>query len=237
MTTMPSVVVLAGGLGTRLRPVTTTIPKSLVEVAGRPFIEHQLELFARRGIRDAIFCIGYHGQQIEEHIGDGRKFGLSVRYCYDGSKLRGTGGAVSRALAMAGDEFLVTYGDSYLDIDYGEVVSAFRASEAPALMTVFNNDDSFDRSNVEFKNGRIVCYDKKNRTPEMRYIDYGLLAMSPLAFAGWENVETFDLADLLGPLAARGQLAGFEVKTRFYEAGSLSGIADLAAHLDTLSKA
>lgn len=231
MAMMPPVAVLAGGLGTRLHPITTVIPKNLIEVAGRPYVAHQLELFFRRGIRDVVFCVGHLGTQIEEYLKDGREFGLKIRYSYDGDKLRGTGGAIVRAIPMLGEEFFVTYGDSYLDIPYDEVVDAFRASGAPALMSVFRNDNSWDKSNVEFRDGRIIVYDKKNRTAAMRHIDYGLLVMSPAAFSGWEAIENFDLAELLGPMAKAGRLAGFETTTRFYETGSQSGIADLEAVL------
>lgn len=231
MANLPPVAVLAGGLGTRLHPITTVIPKNLIEIAGRPYVAHQLELFVRRGISDVVFCVGHLGDQIEDYLKDGSDFGLRVRFSYDGDKLRGTGGAIVRALPMLGDTFLVTYGDSYLDIPYDEVVDAFRKSSAPALMTVFRNDNSWDKSNVEFCDGRIVVYDKKQRTDRMRHIDYGLLVMSPAAFSGWESVENFDLADLLSPMAAEGRLAGFETTTRFYETGSRSGIADLEAIL------
>lgn len=236
MIDMPPIAVLAGGLGTRLRPVTTTIPKSLVDVAGRPFIAHQLDLFARRGIREAVFCVGHLGDQIEGYVHDGRRFGVKVRFSHDGDCLRGTGGAIQHALPLLGDEFLVTYGDSYLDIAYDRVVEAFRTSRAPALMTVFKNEDNWDKSNVEFEHDRILVYDKKNRTPRMQHIDYGLLVMSPAAFVSCGTRASFDLAELLGPMADAGSLAGFETTTRFYETGSQSGIADLTSHLQSLAK-
>jgi NDP-sugar pyrophosphorylase family protein len=224
---MPPVAVLAGGLGTRLRPITSLVPKNLILIAGRPFVAHQLELFARRGIRDVVFCVGHLGDQVEDYVKDGREFGLRVRYSRDGDKLRGTGGAIVQALPMLGQMFLVTYGDSYLDIAYDEVVDAFRVSGALALMTVFRNENSWDASNVEFSNRRIIAYDKKNRTEKMQHIDYGLLAMRSSAFSFWMSVETFDLADVLTPMASAGELAGFETGVRFYEAGSETGIADL----------
>jgi N-acetyl-alpha-D-muramate 1-phosphate uridylyltransferase len=234
MVAMPPIAVLAGGLGTRLHPITETIPKSLVEVAGQPFVSHQLELFARRGIRDVVFCIGFLGEQLEDFVGDGARFGVSVRYSRDGDRLLGTGGAVRHALPMLGEEFLVTYGDSYLDIPYTEMVQAFRAAGAAALMTVYRNDNRWDTSNVEYVDGRVIAYDKTSRTSRMRHIDYGLLAMTPAAFSGWENRDTFDLSALLGPLAASDKLAGYETTTRFFETGSHSGIADLTAHLTAL---
>ncbi len=227
---IPPIAIIAGGLGTRLYPVTATIPKSLVEVAGEPFVAHQLRLLARRGVSRVVFCVGHYGDQIEAVIGDGRAYGLSVQWSYDGDKLLGTGGAVRKALPLLGPDFLVTYGDSYLDIPYAPIVAAFRSSGVPALMTVFRNADAWDSSNVEFSGGRIVRYDKVNKVPSMRHIDYGLLAMTAASFAR-QTDGPFDLSVLLGRLVEEGQLAGFETTQRFYETGSHQGIEELAAHL------
>src|SRR5687767_1066315 len=168
------VALLAGGLATRLRPITETIPKAMVEVAGRPFIDHQLDLLRRNGIRRVVMCLGYRGRQLEEHVGDGASLGLEVRYAYDGEKLMGTGGAVRRALDLLGDVFWVMYGDSYMDIDYPAVLEHFDRSGADGLMTVLRNENRWDTSNVVFRDGRLIRYDKKQRTPEMQYIDYGV---------------------------------------------------------------
>jgi MurNAc alpha-1-phosphate uridylyltransferase len=233
MNTMPPIAVIAGGLGTRLYPITKTIPKSLVSVGGTPFINHQLRLFARRGLRKAVFCVGHMGEQIEAHLAEHGSQGVEVLFSHEGQVLRGTGGALCQALPLLGDEFLVTYGDSYLDIDYRAVVDAFHQSRSPALMTVFRNQDCWDRSNVEYDGNRIVVYDKKNRTPRMQHIDYGLLAMRSESFEGWQNRPTFDLAELLGPMATDNCLAGSEIHQRFYEVGSQAGIADLAEYLAT----
>jgi len=234
MKTMPPIVVLAGGLGTRLYPITETAPKAMLEVASRPFIAHQLALFARHGIEKAIYCVGHLGEQIESFVGDGSRFGVDVRYSYDGDRLRGTGGAVRNALPLAGDEFLVTYGDSYLDIAYAPVVEAFRKSGTPALMTVFRNDGQWDTSNVEYQNGKIIAYEKKALTPRIQHIDYGLLVMHREVFDAWESEEPLDLSTVLGGLVEAEKLSGFETTTRFYEIGSLDGIADLDAHLNKM---
>jgi len=232
---MPPIAVLAGGLGTRLYPATTTIPKSLIEVAGTPFVVHQLKLFSWHGIHDVVFCVGHFGDQIENFVQDGSRFNLRVRYSYDGDRLRGTGGALMAALPLLGEEFLVTYGDAYLDINYNQVIDAFRASHAPALMTVYQNDDNWDKSNVELRDGLIAVYDKKNRTSEMRYIDYGLLALQRAALDDWADTEVFDLDEPLGVLAKAKRLAAFETTTRFYEVGSVTGIDDLIQHLRAIN--
>jgi NDP-sugar pyrophosphorylase family protein len=225
------VAVLAGGLATRLRPITETIPKSLVSVAGRPFIEHQLEQLSREGVRRVVLCLGHLGEMVRDLVGDGARFGLRVDYAFDGPKLLGTGGALRRALPLLEDPFFVLYGDSYLPIPFGPVAEAFLRSGKQGLMTVFRNEGSYDASNVVFADGRIRTYDKTVKLPEMRHIDYGLELLRPAAFEAFADRESFDLADLLKDLLARDQLAGYEVATRFYEIGSHAGLRELDALL------
>jgi NDP-sugar pyrophosphorylase family protein len=220
---------LAGGLATRMRPLTEKIPKSMLNVAGEPFIAHQLRLFRRRGISRVVICAGFLGEMIKAYVGDGEQFGLSVGYSFDGELLLGTGGALLKAKSQLGETFLVTYGDSWLDTDYAVVAAVFLASGRKALMTVFHNADAWDTSNVEFDGARIVAYSKQEKTPRMRFIDWGLSAVGPGAFAGWEDVERFDLADVYGGLVQRGELMGYEIKERFYEVGSHAGLAETDA--------
>jgi len=224
------VAILAGGLATRLRPLTERIPKALVEVAGRPFVDWQLELLASAGIKRVVFCVGYLGEMIEAHVGDGRRFGLEVAYSYDGPTLLGTGGALRRALHLLGEKFLVLYGDSYLPIDYAAVASAFLRSDKTGLMTVLKNEGRWDSCNVWMEGGEIRLYDKKARLPEMQHIDYGLTAFRAEVFSRC-SAETFDLAEVMHELVAKKEMAAFEVTERFYEIGSPAGIADLDAYL------
>lgn len=227
------VAILAGGLATRLRPVTEKIPKALVEVAGQPFLAHQLRLLKRAGLRKAVLCVGYRGEMIEEQFGDGASAGMELSYSFDGPALLGTGGALKKALPLLGNHFLVLYGDSYLPIDYSEPVRRFMASGHPGLMTVFRNAGQWDTSNVFFENGAIRSYTKKNPNPEMRHIDYGLGVFSAAAFSSWPDGAPFDLADVYQRLIAQGTLAGHEVTQRFYEIGSPAGLAELDALLRT----
>lgn len=221
------VAILAGGLATRLRPLTERIPKALLEVAGRPFIEHQLELLAERGVSQVVICTGYLGEMIREHVGDGRNFGLHVDYSFDGERLMGTAGALRKALPKLGRNFLVLYGDSYLPCDFRACQTKFTQSGRQALMTVYRNEERWDASNVEFADGEIRRYDKKNKTPQMRHIDYGLGVLSADAFALVPEDEPSDLAVLYQHLLARGQLAALEILERFYEIGSFQGLEDL----------
>lgn len=228
---MPPLALLAGGLATRLGALTASIPKSLIEIAGEPFVAHQLSLLAEQGIRDVVMCCGHLGSGIEEFVGDGTRFGCRVRYSFDGPTLRGTGGAILNALPLLGPRFWVMYGDSYLTTAFAPILRAFEASNKPALMTVFRNENQWGTSNVEFANGQIIRYAKQPRSPGMRHIDYGVGVYSAEAFADWPADAVFDLSALQCDLVSRGAMAGFEVTERFYETGSLSGLAETDAFL------
>ncbi len=225
------VALLAGGLATRLRPITETIPKALVEVAGRPFIVHQLALLRRHGIRRVVLCLGYRGEQVEAHLGDGSAYGLELRYSYDGDRLLGTGGAVLRAAPLLGDVFWVMYGDSYMDIDYAAVFARFQEAEVSGLMTVLHNGGRWDKSNAIFRNGRLVRYDKRQASPEMTYIDYGVALLRRDVLRRIPPGQPYDLADLYSALVAEGRMIGYEVTQRFYEIGSPAGLEQTSAYL------
>jgi N-acetyl-alpha-D-muramate 1-phosphate uridylyltransferase len=221
------VVILAGGLATRLRPLTEKVPKALLEIAGRPFLEHQIELLKRNSISEVILCVGYLGEMIKERYGTGESLGVRIRYSFDGPKLLGTGGAIKRASALLPNAFFVLYGDSYLPVDYGAVERAFQEAGKPALMTVYANADAWDTSNVWFEHGRIRLYSKRAKLPEMRFIDYGLMICSRRIFDNSPPDVPFDLADILEALSRSGELTGHEVHERFYEIGSPAGLAEL----------
>ena len=224
---MLPIAILAGGLATRLRPITETIPKALVEIAGEPFLAHQLRLLRANGYEQVVMCVGYLGEMVRDFAGDGSRFGLRVEYSFDGPALLGTAGAIRKALPLLGNEFSVIYGDSYLPCDYAAAERAFRDSGKLGLMTVYRNEGQWDTSNVEFDGARVVRYDKANRTPAMRHIDYGLGVFRREAFADMPA----DLAALYQNLVSRAELAAWESPGRFYEIGSLKGIRDLTEYL------
>jgi NDP-sugar pyrophosphorylase family protein len=228
---MLPVAILAGGLATRLRPLTETIPKSLVEINGEPFLWHQLRLLRESGVDRVVLCVSHLGEQVRDSAGDGREFGLHIEYSFDGPVLLGTAGALRRALPLLGDNFFVLYGDSYLPIDLRAVEAAFVDSGKAGLMTVYPNHGQWDTSNVEFAGGRILAYDKKARTERMRHIDYGLGAFRAAAFDRVPGEQPTDLATLYQNLLKAGELAAFEALHRFYEIGSFAGIAELSSYL------
>lgn len=230
------VAILAGGLATRLRPITETIPKALVEVAGKPFIFWQLEYLRSQGVRSVVLCVGYLGEMIEASVGNGERFGLKVSYSADGPKLLGTGGALKNALTLLGQQFFVLYGDSFLPIEFASIEKAFLESRRAALMTVFENGDRWDKSNVLIQNGELVEYNKNQPRPEMSHIDYGLGVISSQVLEKYSADQSFDLAEVYHSLSLDAQLACYEVHERFYEIGSHSGLKETEAYFLTKGK-
>lgn len=232
---MLPIAILSGGLATRLRPLTEKVPKALIEVAGRPFVDWQLELLAERGVREVVLCVGFLGEMLQAHVGDGSRYGLTVEFSNDGDLLQGTGGAIRKALPMLGSHFFVLYGDSFLPIDYEAVEQSWRTSGRSGLMTVFRNEGRWDTSNVEFREGVLIRYDKSKKSPQMGFIDYGLSILSAESFRDWKDETPLDLADILREEVRAQRMGGLEIAQRFYEIGSLAGIADLETFLDTSS--
>jgi N-acetyl-alpha-D-muramate 1-phosphate uridylyltransferase len=216
-------VILAGGRGTRLGPLTEDLPKALVDVAGRPFLEYQLELLRTGGVSEIVLCIGYLGSVVERTIGDGSRLGLSIRYSYDGPKPLGTAGAVRNALPMLGESFLVTYGDTLLTVDHSAVARAHASSGLPALMTMLENENSYAPSNAVVDGGLVVAYGKTPPPQKARWIDYGLLGVDRAAI---EHSTDVDLEPVLAKLADEMRLAAYEVDERFYEIGDEAGLAE-----------
>lgn len=231
------VAILAGGRATRLAPIAETIPKSLVDVAGKPFLARQLDYLRKQGISSVVLCVGHLGDQIKQAVGDGAAFGLHVRYSWDGPRGLGTGGALKQALPLLGGEFFVFYGDSYLPIDFRDVERDFRESGKPALMTVLRNSNQWDKSNVLFRDGLIIEYNKREPKPEMSHIDYGLGVLSASALADMPTSEAFDLADVYHDLSITARLAAHEVFERFYEVGSRHGLQEAIAFFQQTDQA
>jgi NDP-sugar pyrophosphorylase family protein len=226
-----SLVILAGGLATRLRPVTETIPKALIEINGRPFIEWQLEYLSKQNIKNIVISIGYLGEMIKEVVSAGNSFGLNIQFSFDGDELLGTGGAVKKAIPLLSDDFFIMYGDSYLPINFAEVSDFYESAKTVALMTILKNEGKWDLSNVSKVNDFEIYYDKKNRNKTMQYIDYGLSLVNKSIFNQYKNYPKFDLAELFTQLSINSKLSGYEVKERFYEIGSFNGMKEISEYL------
>lgn len=221
------VAILAGGLATRLRPITGKVPKLLIEVAGEPFFSHQLRLLKKNGLTKIVLCVGHLGEMIEAQYGNGEKWGVHIEYSYDGAKLLGTGGALIRALPKLGDLFYVLYGDSYLPVDYQAVGRSFQTGNKLACMTVFENREAYDSSNVWFEANQIRLYSKTEKLPQMHHIDYGLGVFRAAAFHHYPKNEAVDLASIQTDLSQHHEIVGYEIQERFYEIGSLDGLKEL----------
>ncbi|MDB3879122.1 sugar phosphate nucleotidyltransferase [Amylibacter sp.] len=228
---MLPVAILAGGMAKRLMPITETIPKALVQIADKPFIEHQLMLIKDQGITDVVICTGHLGEQIRKKIGSGKRFGLHIDYSEDGKNLRGTGGAIKNALKLLGDHFFVLYGDSYLPINFQDVQSSYIQCSKSALMTILKNENRWDKSNVRFERGKILEYNKHKPNPKMLHIDYGLGILSSADLLGYPTDKSFDLAEVYHSLSLRNDLAGYETQNRFYEIGSHTGLYETEKYL------
>lgn len=228
------VVVLMGGLGTRLKEFTKEKPKSLVEVEGRPFFDYQFELMRGKGFCKFVFLIGYKADMIEEHYGDGSTYGVSIQYCYDGEELLGTGGAVRRAYDYLEDDFILMYGDSFMDIDFEETLYRYEVGKKQGmqgLMTVLKNNNQFDKSNAVVRDGQLVLYDKHHVTPEMDYIDYGVCMYEKQLFAAYDAGVKFDVAQIQNALSVAGKMVAHVVTKRFYEIGSPTSLAEFQGYV------
>jgi hypothetical protein len=226
------VAILAGGLATRLYPLTEQTPKALIEIYGRPFIEWQLKLLSREGIKKVVLCVAHKSEMIRDFVGDGRKYGIEIDYSLDGDFRLGTGGAIRKALPLLGDAFMVLYGDSYLPVNYGAVKEDFCSKGKPAMMTVFQNNGAYDASNVVFDGNQVLKYAKGNDNTEMTHIDYGLSIFKSSLFERYPIASTLDLGDVCSNLSNSGLLAGHEVHERFYEIGSMQGIEDFTSYIE-----
>jgi MurNAc alpha-1-phosphate uridylyltransferase len=227
----PVTVILAGGLATRLGHLTQTKPKAMVEVAGEPFVAHQLRLLARERVKRVVMCLGYLSDQIQQFVESGSKYNLEVTYSCDGPTSLGTGGAIKKALPLLDEHFGIIYGDSYLDISFDPVYRAFLRCGKPALMTVLLNRNQWDKSNILFKDGVIELYDKDSQSEDLHHIDYGLSILSKSVFEDYPFDVPFDLASVFKNLVSKREMGGFEVHNRFYEIGTWQGLSDMETYL------
>jgi N-acetyl-alpha-D-muramate 1-phosphate uridylyltransferase len=228
---MLPVVILAGGLATRLYPVTQKIPKSLIKINGIPFISHQLSLLKAKGITRVVICVGKFGKEIESYVKNGSVWGLDIQYSYDGETLLGTGGAIKKAIPLLPDAFFIMYGDSYLDIDYSKVEHSFLDSHLSILITIYHNNGVLDKSNIQMKDGKIIKYDKISCDPEMEFIDFGLIIIKKNIFNEYPENKLFDLSILLTNGIKTGDVSPYVVYNRFFEIGSPQGILDTEEYI------
>jgi len=226
------VAILAGGLATRLMPLSEKIPKSMIRIGGKPFLEHQIDLLKRKGIRDIVLCIGYLGNQIEEYFENGEKFGVKIQYSCEGSRLLGTAGTLKNAEKLLKDEFFVMYGDSYLFLNFFAIASYFHQFDKRALMVVYKNHDRYDSSNVAIEGNLVKKYSKKEKTKEMTYIDYGVSMLRKMVLDSVPQNVPYTLEELFSPLISQKEVLAYEVKKRFYQIGSKKGLLEFKEYFE-----
>jgi MurNAc alpha-1-phosphate uridylyltransferase len=225
---MLPIAILAGGFGTRLGEISKTTPKSLIDIAGKPFVDWQIGLLKKNGYKNVVFCLSHKSKEIQEYLGNGSQFNLNIEYSLDGDKQLGTGGAIKKALPILGKNFAVIYGDSYLPIQYSDPENFFVNSQSLAVMTVYKNQNQFDKSNIDFSSGKVINYDKMDIKSSSNYIDYGLTYFNSSVFDQMPVGKAFDLSIVLKMLTQEKKLDGYEVFERFYEVGSLEGVKELS---------
>jgi MurNAc alpha-1-phosphate uridylyltransferase len=219
-------VILAGGLATRLLPLTSDLPKSMLVINGRPFLEYQLELLKDYEIKDVVLCLGYKGEQIRGYFGDGKKFGVNLSYSFDGEKLLGTAGALKKAGKLLDEKFFLMFGDSYLPFYYRKIEEFFNGMDKLSLMVVYKNQNRFDKSNIVIENGLVKVYDKNLKGENLEHIDAGLSILKKEVLHLVSEEESYDLQDLYKILVAQEEMLAYEVKQRFYEIGSFEGLQE-----------
>ena len=225
------VAILAGGLATRLRPLTAKIPKSLLQIQSKPFLEYQLDFLKRGGVKDIVLCVGYLGEQIEEYFGNGRRFGVNIKYSYDGDKLLSTAGALKNAHNLLEDTFFTIYGDSYLFLDFSVIMSYFKSQDKLALMTVYKNYNRYDKSNTVIAGNLVKYYSKKEKTEGMVYIEYGANIFKKEVLEFIPEGQLYALEALFPRLIAQEELLAYEVSKRFYQIGSPEGLEEFKRYI------
>ena len=225
------IAILAGGLATRLQLLTERIPKSMIMIEGKPFLQYQLEFLKKGGITNIVLCVGYLSEQIETYFGDGKRFGVNIRYSKEGERLLGTAGALKNAENLLEEEFFVMYGDSYLFLNFKEILLHFQKFNKSALMVVYKNHDKYDKSNVVVKNGMVKKYDKKHKTKDMIYIDYGVSILRKKVLDMIPRNEVYSLEELVPALINQNEMLAFETRERFFEIGSYRGLEEFKKYI------
>ncbi len=220
------IVILAGGLATRLRPVTENIPKSMIRVENKPFLQHQIELLRENGIRNIVLCVGHLSHMIKSYFDDGKEFGVKIRYSDEGENLLGTGGALKKAEALLEDKFFLMYGDSYLLFDYRAIESYYKKFARFCLLVVYKNHNLYDNSNVGINDGLVTNYDKTNPNGKLVYIDTGLSILRKEVLDQIPSVTPSPLEELYQKIIAKRKMLAYEVNQRFYEIGSIQGLKE-----------
>jgi NDP-sugar pyrophosphorylase family protein len=227
---MYQIVIIAGGLGSRLGKLTQKVPKALIKIDKKPFIYYQLNQLSKQGFKKVVICVGYLGDKIKKYVGSGKKFNLNIKYSHENKKLLGTAGCIRKAIPLLEDNFFVTYGDTYLPVNFKNIQKSFEKQNAKALITVYKNYNKLASSNVCFK-GKNIFYQKNSKSKKMNFIEYGVSIFSKEIFIESKFKNLSDLSDMLSFLSKIKKLKHHVVKKRFYEIGSNAGLKETKNYL------
>lgn len=216
-------VILAGGLGTRLSPITVDIPKPMVLIKDKPFLEYLILMLKKHSLKRILLCVGYLGRKIEAYFGNGLRWGIEIKYSYE-KELLGTGGALKLASNLIEEKFLLLYGDSYLDINYNEFINFFERQKTTGSVVIYDNTmgDTNVKNNITIDGNLITIYDKNKKDARLKYVEAGvsifrkrlLNLIDGNRFVSLEN-------DIFPVLINQHELTGYKSKTRFYDIGTL----------------
>jgi NDP-sugar pyrophosphorylase family protein len=228
MVELPPVVILCGGQATRLGALTKHLPKSLIPIHGKPFIDWQLELIRNQGAREVVLCTGHLDQALREYVGNGSRYNLRISYSHENKPL-GTAGALRQAIPLLPPAFFVTYGDSYLEYPWSRIFKDFERSQTNSHLSIYPNRGQWDNSNIQVSKGQLLYFSSPTSADACEYIDYGLSILTRAAVSAFPSHG--DLKDELQRMSTDGQISFTIVDKRFFEIGSKQGIADLTKHL------
>jgi NDP-sugar pyrophosphorylase family protein len=224
------IAIIAGGLGTRLGPITKNTPKSMIMISGKPFIEHQMQLLKKAGIDNIVLCLGHQSELIQDYCGDGSKFGLNIKYSCESNPLD-TAGALKLASHLLEDYFFTLYGDSYILVDFYEMLTRLLSKNKLALMSVYKNSNQFDRSNTIIEND-VVTYYNKEKSEGCNYIDYGVNLFNKDVLRFVPENTSYSLGTLFAKLIEQKELLAYQVEKRFYEIGSFYGLKEFSKYIE-----
>jgi len=215
-------VILCGGLATRLGIIAKEIPKSMIDINGKPFLQHQIELLKKHDFDEIILCIGHLGEQIKNYFGDGTKFGINIKYSKDNQL--GVIGAIKNAEPLLRDNFFMMYGDSYLPhLDFNNMYQKYQNQDKLALMSIWKNNNKTDKSNIKIKNGLVTNVGE----PNSDYVDYGAIVLNKKILELIPPNKPFSTKEFWKKLTSKKQLGIYEVKKRLYHIGNIDGLKEL----------
>ncbi len=218
-------VILAGGRGMRLRPLTDNTPKPMLLMNGKPFLEYLLEMLKGNGIEEVVLLVGYLPTKIQEYFGDGSKFGLQIKYSVGDVSFE-TGKRLKDAESLVDENFLLLYCDNYWPLDLKKLLAYHNARDVQATVTLYTNKDNFSKSNIRLDDqGYVTLYDKSRQEKNLSGVEIGFYILDKGIFSLMPETNFSFEKEILPKLIERRQLAGYPTDHRYYSVGSLERLS------------